>query len=327
MKRLVALVAALAGISLALPACAAGLSLIEIPMEGGPPMAGAVWSPCAAPSGPVPIGDRSLPGVKDCPIAGQGLPLIVISHGFSGWFGSHHDTAEALADAGFIVAAINHPADWSRSDPGRNMTLQALTDRPADIKRLIDYMLSAWPSASKIDPDRIGFFGFSRGGFTGLALIGGEVDWRAALPTLCPAETTLPACLAARKQPLPKIQLAHDARIKAAVIADPFLGAFFTPDSLKTVTAAVQLWGSEQGGDGVTPDDAAAAARNLPAKPDDHVVLNSAHFAFLAPCTPLQAQSLPQICADPAGFDRAAFHGQFDAEIVAFLRARLVPHS
>ena len=39
------------------------------------------------------------------------LPLIVISHGQDGWFGGHHDTAEALADAGFVVAAINHPGD------------------------------------------------------------------------------------------------------------------------------------------------------------------------------------------------------------------------
>jgi predicted dienelactone hydrolase len=327
MKRLVALTAALAGVVLALPAYAAGLSLIEIPTDGGRPIAAAVWSPCAAPAGMVPIGDQSLPGVKDCPIAGQGLSLVVVSHGFGGSFSGHHDTAEALANAGFIVVAINHPGDWSRSDPSRKMTLQALTDRPANIKRLIDYMLTAWPGASKIDANRIGFFGFSRGGFTGLALIGGEVDWRAALPTLCPPETTLPACIEARGRPLPKVELAHDARIKAAVIADPFLGAFFTRESLSTVTATVQLWGSEQGGDGVHPDDAAAVARNLAAKPDYHVVPDSAHFVFLAPCTPLQAQIVPQICTDPPGFDRAVFHAQFDAEIVAFLRARLRPRS
>jgi predicted dienelactone hydrolase len=327
MTRLVALVAAVGSVVLALPAWAAGLSFIEVPTDGGPPIAGAVWSPCAAPSGTVAIGDLSLPGVKDCTITAQHLPLIVMSHGFGGWFGGHHDTAEALADAGFIVAAINHPGDWSRSDPGRKFTLPALTDRPADVKRLIDYMLTGWPGAGKIDPSRIGFFGFSRGGFTGLALIGGEVDWQAALPTLCPPETTLPACLEARKQPLPDVQLARDARIKAAVIADPFLGAFFTPDSLKTVTAAVQLWGSEQGGDFVRPDDAASVAHDLSAKPDYRVAPNSAHFAFLAPCTSLQARTAPQICADPPGFDRAAFHVQFDAEIVAFLRARLMPHS
>ena len=156
-------------------------------------------------------------------------------------------------------------------------------------------------------------------------MIGGEVDWRAALPSLCPPETTAPACIEARKHPVPDVRLAHDARIKAAVIADPLLGSFFTPDSLNKVTATVQLWGSELGGDGVHPDDAAAVARNLSARPDYHVVPNMAHFAFLAPCTPLQARIAPQICSDPSGFDRAAFHVQFDAQIVAFLRAQRVP--
>ena len=32
---------------------------------------------------------------------------------------------------------------------------------------------------------------------------------------------------------------------------------------------------------------------------------------------------LPMICADPPGFDRAAFHKQFDAEIVAFFQKTL----
>ena len=42
------------------------------------------------------------PGAKDCPV-------IVISHGSGGSFLGHHDTAETLADAGFVVAAISHP--------------------------------------------------------------------------------------------------------------------------------------------------------------------------------------------------------------------------
>ncbi len=325
----------LAGLLLlaAAPTRAAGLSFIEVPMAGAPSMGGAVWAPCATPPGEVPIGKRTLPGTKDCPIAGDHLPLVVMSHGFGGWFGGHHDTAEALANAGFIVAAINHPGDSGLSpDPSHKFTLAALTDRPADIKRLVDYMLTAWPGAAKIDPERIGFFGFSRGGFTGLGVIGGSVDWRAALPTLCPPEVMAPECVEARKNgltsvPATDMQLAHDPRIKAAVIADPFLGAHFTPDSLKTVTASVQLWGSELGGDGVHPDDPAIAARNLPGTPEFHRASNTAHFVFLAPCTPAQAQAVPQYCTDPPGFDRAAFHAQFDAEVVAFFNAHLVPHS
>ena len=49
--------------------------------------------------------------VPACPVTGEKLPLIVMSHGRRGWFGGHHDTAAALADAGFVVAALNHPGD------------------------------------------------------------------------------------------------------------------------------------------------------------------------------------------------------------------------
>ena len=45
-------------------------------------------------------------------------------------------------------------------------------ERPADIKRLVDYLLGAWSHASAIDPGRIGMFGFSRGGYTGLVVVG-----------------------------------------------------------------------------------------------------------------------------------------------------------
>ena len=37
--------------------------------------------------------------------------------------------------------------------------------------------LGAWPHASTIDGDRIGLFGFSRGGYTGLAVIGGHPNF------------------------------------------------------------------------------------------------------------------------------------------------------
>jgi predicted dienelactone hydrolase len=67
-----------------------------------------------------------------------------------GSFVGHRDLAEALADAGFIVAAINHPSDSSHSpEHDHKDPLSALTDRPVDIKRLIDFMLGACPSGRR----------------------------------------------------------------------------------------------------------------------------------------------------------------------------------
>jgi predicted dienelactone hydrolase len=141
---------------------AAGFRFIEVPVgPDGPALTGAIWSPCSAAPGEIDLGNVTLPGVKDCPIGGDKLPLVVISHGRRGSFVGHHDIAEALADAGFVVAAINHPGDTA-PDTSRSDDLSVFIERPNDIKRLIDFMIGASPAAANIDPGRIGFFGFPR---------------------------------------------------------------------------------------------------------------------------------------------------------------------
>jgi predicted dienelactone hydrolase len=68
-----------------------------------------------------------------------------------GSFTGHRDRAEALADAGYIVAATSHPGDNAR-DTGRSGDLSVMVERPTDIKRLIDFMLRASRAAATIDP-------------------------------------------------------------------------------------------------------------------------------------------------------------------------------
>ncbi|MEJ1976488.1 MAG: dienelactone hydrolase family protein [Acetobacteraceae bacterium] len=301
---------------------AAGVRFLDMPADAdGPAMTGMVWYPCAAPPTDLPFGRTTLRGTKGCPVTGDALPLVVVSHGFGGKLSSHHDTTEALADAGFVVAAINHPID-SGPDMSRADTIAALTERPKDIKRLIDYMLNTWPDHAKLDPGKIGFFGFSRGGYTGLVLIGGSPDLRRCLEA-APASF----CDQARDNPIASPgSFTHDPRIKAAVIADPAWGPMFTRDGLKDVKAPVQLWASELSSKDrveVTRESVAAVGQNLPVRPESHLVANAGHFAFLTPCSPALAEGLPRLCTDPPGFDRVAFHKELDADIVTFFRDNL----
>jgi predicted dienelactone hydrolase len=257
---------------------------------------------------------------KDCPISGDRLPLIVVSPGNDGFFLNFYDTSETLADAGFVVAAINHPGDTTFD---MSHFLSAFVERPIDIRRLIDFMLGASPAASKIDPERIGSFGFSLGGYTGLVLIGANPDWAAATE-YCQHfhHFLLPGCEQVLRKEFPTQPVAHDPRIKAAVLADP-VGFFFSADSFAGVKVPVQLWASERGGGGLTLESIAAVDRNLRAKHEYHVVPNAGHFAFVL-CSPAIAKAMPEFCTDAPGFDRAAFHKEFNAAALAFFRTYLV---
>ena len=298
---------------------AAGLASIKVPESADKPALSAfVWSPCATPPGDVQLGPMTMPAVRNCPIDGSRLPLVIISHGHGGSSLNHHDVAETLADAGFLVVALNHPGD-NFSDLSRSGDISIMFQRPQDIKRLIDFLLGDWQQSEKIDPDRIGFFGFSRGGYTGLVLAGAVPDFHDAT---VPCPEPAPICGEIRRNEIPVEPLARDPRIKAFVLADP-LSFFSKKESLRAVNAPIQLWSSEHGGDGVRPENVAALAVNLPDKPDFRVVPGSAHFAFLAPCPPGLAKSQSEICTDQSGFDRAAFHRLLDADVLEFFRRNL----
>jgi predicted dienelactone hydrolase len=302
------------------PAQAAGIQLLD----SDPALAGAIWYPCAGEPKHVALGklavgaDFGLMGVKDCPVTGAKLPLVIFSHGRTGWFGAHHDTAEALADAGFVVAAINHPGD-NGNDRSQSEDLSVWASRPVDMVRLLDFMLHDWNDKTVVDPARIGFFGFSKGGYTGFVLMGVTPDF-GRLAKFCKEKAG--ACEQLHNGEAPP-NPPHDARIKAAIIADP-ANAVFTRDNLAAIKIPVQYWRSELGGPGVGDGSGnARIANSLPGKSDIHAV-PAGHFAFLAPCSPELATAIPRICTDVPGFDRAAFHRDFNASVVGFLREHLV---
>ena len=319
-KTLFTCVATLTLLCASILAQAAGFQFLEVPADSkGPALKGAVWYPCAEPAGQISLGQMQLPGTQNCAIKGQNLPLVVVSHGSGGSFVGHHDTAEALADAGFVVAAISHPGD-NFQDLSRQGHLSAFLTRPVDMQRLVDYMTAQWPSHTALNPRAIGFFGFSRGGYTGLVAGGAVPDFTVGLG-LC-KHVDFPMCQEMAAKDLPASPTS-DPRVKAAVIADPL--SLFSAASLKTVRIPVQLWSSALGGDGVTLASVEAVRNGLPNMAQYHVAEHAGHFAYLAPCSAAQMQALPAICKDPADFDRVAFHTQFNAKVLAFFQAQLAP--
>ena len=248
-------------------------------------------------------------------------PLIVISHGNGGHAQGHADTAEALAAAGFVVAALTHPGDNWRDDSGQTR----LSDRPGHVSLLIDHMTGHWSGPVAIDPERIGAFGFSAGGFTVTALIGGVSD-PARITRHCQEEPDVFACRLIRSSPIDAVNWkpeGHDRRIKAAVIAAPGLGLAFTDESLARVTLPVQLWQAENDEVLPAPFNVEPIRDRLGSTPEYRRVAGAGHFDFLPPCSEALSVAIPALCQSQPGFDRAAFHRQFNREVVLFFLGAL----
>ncbi|HZK88919.1 MAG TPA: hypothetical protein VFC56_02120 [Stellaceae bacterium] len=309
----------------------AGFQYGSAPDGDDPPLPLAIWYPSEAPASPQALGLFSQDVAFYGAVSGKVLPLIVISHDTGGSAAGHYDTALALAGAGFVVVAMTHTGD-NYKDQKNAFTPRDFIDRPRHVGRAIDFMLKTWSGHDLIDPTRIGMFGHSAGATTALIALGGEPDLALAIK-FCKDHPELWSCLQAKQAAGASAAWSgtasphwpHDPRIKAAAIAAPAFGYAFTKEGLAAVTAPVQLWRAAN--DEITPNQWSADIIKdaLPKPPDDHLVPQAGHFDFLAPCNDALAKVAPEICTSADGFDRAAFHRDFNTALIEFFKARLAP--
>lgn len=314
-------------ITLATAASAAtsiGYQYARFPGPDGRVIELSIWYPSDAPAMPQPFGPFEQTVAKKGEVAGTALPLIVISHGTGGSFGGHYDTAQALARAGFVVAALSHPGD-NFADRSDSFTWRNFVERPRQLSATIDYMLTAWGDRDRIDAARIGVFGHSAGGLTALASVGGVPEIARGV-AFCRAHPDDWGCERARaknvnfgSEDVGTPAWTTDRRIKAIAIAAPAAGNMFTPESLARVTVPVQLWEAQN--DRIVTNGIIGAELGKP--PELHVVPNAGHYDFLATCSPALAAHAAEICESAPGFDRSAFHEQFNRDITAFFAAAL----
>ena len=305
-----------------------GFQKISVPDPQGRPLSVVIWFPSVGRAVSVQVGPFQQMVVPEGVISGQRLPVVLISHGTGGSAASHYDTALALAGAGFFVVALTHTGD-NYLDQSYAGNQKDLTDRPRQVKIVLNYMLTTWPERDRLDAARVGMFGFSLGGFTTLVEAGGTPDI-SRIRELCTQRPAAPECRFIKErngdQLRPAVQTpvwSHDQRVKAAVLVAPAVSYVFGPGSLRDVKIPIQLWRGAN--DDQVPDEwnTALVRKELPMPPQEHVVPGAGHYAFLPPCSEALAQQTPQICTDIPSFDRSAFHRDFNSEIVAFFKKTL----
>lgn len=161
--------------------------------------------------------ERNLPVTVWTPLeAGDSLPLIVYSHGFTGNRREMVYLLEHLAGYGYVVAGLDFPLTNGETPGGPNFL--DLAGQPGDVRFVIDSLLAGVEGTAftgRIDSERIGLAGLSYGGLTTTLLTfhPNEADPRvkAAISIAGPAEMFEPRFFAKDAPPFLMIAGTEDA--------------------------------------------------------------------------------------------------------------------
>jgi predicted dienelactone hydrolase len=266
-------------------------------------------------------------------------PLIVLSHGTGGsamqmaWLGT------ALARAGYIAAAVNHPGN-NALEPYTAEGFVLWWERATDLSEVIDGMLADPEFGPKIDKDRMGAAGFSIGGYTVLALGGARADI-SVITDLCKQQPDAPVChvpemkemgtpeqMLAAVRKTSGVSLARsdesymDPRVHAIFAIAPAVGMTLTRESLRAMKVPVFLVVGSADPIAV-PKDNADLIRARDRRARGTVLPNVAHYTFLDDCTAQGKKELGIFCDDPPGVDREAVHTEVEEMAVGFFDREL----
>lgn len=286
-----------------------------------------LWYPAQPGGKAVSVGENRLfhgsPAQQGAPVAAGRYPVLLVSHGMGGHAGGLGWIAAALAQRGFIVAAVNHPGSTT-GDLSAAAAVQ-VWQRPADLSAVLTGLLADPVWAAHIRPERVGVLGFSLGGYTALALAGARVDL-ADYVRYCdkpvPPGTVVAECpwFARGGVDLRTLDAARfgrdhrDARIRAVVAIDPGLAQAFVADNLRRIDIPVQIINLGKSGQIPLAVAAAPLAALIPAA-RYATVPDAAHFSFLGVCKPGGVALLASEGDDPVCDDGGGGGGRRRAEI------------
>ncbi|MBD2497108.1 alpha/beta hydrolase [Nostoc sp. FACHB-280] len=194
-------------------------------------------------------------------------PLVVISHGFGAnrRFASY--LARHLTSYGITVAAIEHPGSngaainnaANQGNLAKLLPAAEFIERPKDVSFLLNELASINKQPGqlqgKLNTEKVTVIGHSLGGYTALALVGGEINLgevrqfcKTSLSLVDPLGDWLQCAAASLKEN--KLQL-RDERVKSAIALNPVTGRLFGKQGLSRINKPVLILTSTE--DALTP--------------------------------------------------------------------------
>jgi predicted dienelactone hydrolase len=312
---------------------------------GNPAIRMLVWYPAASSEPEFPV-DAGSPVFLAGAVSGKapfadGLrhPLVLLSHGFGGtarqmtWLGT------ALARAGYLAVAVDHPGT-NGIDGITAQGAYAPWERAGDLSAALDLVLGDPALASHVDRDRVGVAGFSMGGFAAALIVGARVDFGnftafcqgPRRDAICNKQVEFPLDYAQRDTVLDGPAMTEirgrekadwrDKRIKAALLIDPALGPALGVASLRQVRVPVTvIYGTA---DAIAPprSNALLIGDSIPG-----VALipleNVGHYDFLSECSETASRQGLIYCKDGPGTTRRETHRRAAAAAIEFFDGAL----
>ena len=259
----------------------------------------------------------------DAAVAPGRWPLLLLSHGnggsarMMGWFGT------ALARAGYVVVAVDHPGN-NGIDPMTDAGSILMWNRADDLAAALASVQEDPRLAAHVDTQRLGVAGYSAGGFTALVAAGARPDMSRLIAFcetspkdgVCSPQVENPGLtferrMAAAATPAlaPWVARSTDDRsipsVRAVFLMAPAIIQAFDPAELSELDASVSAVVGEN-------DAIASPATNseVVAKADPtarlKVLPGVGHYDFLSDCTELGRQRLGTLCE--VGEHKAAAH-------------------
>jgi predicted dienelactone hydrolase len=248
-------------------------------------------------------------------------PLIVISHGNWGTRFSQGWIAMRLVQAGYVVVTPSHPG--TMNDDRTTAGAVRLWDRSQDVRVALTAVLSDPRWSALIDPERIGFWGHSFGGWTGVSLAGGRYDMKQLL-TACQAQSPQDMyCKGTTSDDLSSISMAGsdadytDPRFKAFYLTATGPGGSMTKASLQQIRMPM-FFDTAQFDEVLSPGiNSTFLAATIPGAKE--VIRPVGHFAYVPICKPFIGRAVASlICTDPKGVERAEVHQKVATDTLAF---------
>ncbi|MFA0716576.1 alpha/beta hydrolase family protein [Vibrio splendidus] len=317
---------------------ASGVGFTQVTLTDDPnrPLNTAIWYPTQDVSDTTLIGDNpafiGTQVIKDAEIQSGTFPVVLLSHGYRGNWRNQNWLATELASRGYIVAATDHPGTTSFDQSPEQAA--KWWERPRDITRTIDYLLSKVQWKQAVNANNIAAIGQSLGGWTVMQLAGAKID-RATFEAECLIYPNPRTCGLSDELGLSQVQPSEpsnkdlsDPRIQRIVSLDLGLARSFSLQSLNDITVPTLILAAGIDiGDLPQALESGYIAEHMPLNLRRYKVYESAtHFSFIQTCKPGAVPMLEEevpgdgiICKDGVGTSRDQLHQLILNDIISFL--------